>query len=417
MADSLTKPVYKQQTESFAKNMGLDGYGQENENKCPTSVRDQIAQDLFQELEMNYLKLGISQNTRAKHSVQISYHVLDFHDPGQYKDKSVGVVVVAGVMLAVAVWSSVVWFVTSRFGGLGHKIAEDALNVSMSMKCEQWPGQSQGKPQVPRRQKKVFRSSVHEAPYQTDARTPVENPKANPSGLLRQVIAATAYEKGSIQELVRPGDGQILCPLALSGVNALVKQPKTRIEVSERQAKTCLRPLRYNGGTCNGCTDATFESETKDVFMNARMRTAVLLSNPIDELWQYTQRLVAICVFRGLLSASGNSVRKYISSGTGAREKDANGCLKKLQRTEKAFGSWPSVAAGEDESALVWFGMLAMALALGYIIYKAIMMRKKEQTDRKLLKEYLGKFPDEPAPPGHTAPLKWDVLQAMFKRS
>ncbi|KRY63216.1 hypothetical protein T4A_3108 [Trichinella pseudospiralis] len=45
-------------------------------------------------------------------------------------------------MLAVAVWSSVVWFVTSRFGGLGHKIAEDALNVSMSMKCEQWPGQS-----------------------------------------------------------------------------------------------------------------------------------------------------------------------------------------------------------------------------------------------------------------------------------
>ncbi|KRY90463.1 hypothetical protein T4D_10473 [Trichinella pseudospiralis] len=83
-------------------------------------------------------------------------------------------------------------------------------------------------------------------------------------------------------------------------------QPKTRIEVSERQAKTCLRPLRYNGGTCNGCTDATFESETKDVFMNARharMRTADLLSNPIDELWQYTQRLVALCVFRGLLSA------------------------------------------------------------------------------------------------------------------
>ncbi|KRY66884.1 hypothetical protein T4A_8252 [Trichinella pseudospiralis] len=71
----------------------------------------------------------------------------------------------------------------------------------------------------------------------------------------------------------------------------------------------------------------------------------------------------------------------------------------------------------EDESALVWFGILAMALALGYIIYKAIMMRKKEQTDRKLLKEYLGKFPDEPAPPGHTAPLKWDVLHAMFKRS
>ncbi|KRY89359.1 hypothetical protein T4D_4038 [Trichinella pseudospiralis] len=34
MADSLTKPVYKQQTESFAKHMGLDGYGQENENKC-----------------------------------------------------------------------------------------------------------------------------------------------------------------------------------------------------------------------------------------------------------------------------------------------------------------------------------------------------------------------------------------------
>ncbi|KRZ03527.1 hypothetical protein T4C_2934, partial [Trichinella pseudospiralis] len=33
---------------------------------------------------------------------------------------------------------------------------------------------------VPGRQKKVFRSSVHEAPYQTDARTPVENPKANP---------------------------------------------------------------------------------------------------------------------------------------------------------------------------------------------------------------------------------------------
>ncbi|KRY64432.1 hypothetical protein T4A_7504 [Trichinella pseudospiralis] len=71
----------------------------------------------------------------------------------------------------------------------------------------------------------------------------------------------------------------------------------------------------------------------------------------------------------------------------------------------------------ENESALVWFGILAMSLALGYVIYKAIMMRKKEQRDRKLLKEYIGKFPDEPAPPGHTAPLKGDVLHAMFKRS
>ncbi|KRY72579.1 hypothetical protein T4D_1265 [Trichinella pseudospiralis] len=90
------------------------------------------------------------------------------------------------------------------------------------------------------------------------------------------------------------------------------------------------------------------------------MRTAVLLSNPIDELWQYTQRLVAICVFRGLLSAclviAATAYEDVLinlgfgsrasCSGTGAREKDANGCLKKLQRTEKAFGSWPSVAAG-----------------------------------------------------------------------
>ncbi|KRY74144.1 hypothetical protein T4A_872 [Trichinella pseudospiralis] len=43
----------------------------------PTSVRDQIAQDLFQELEINYLKLRISQNTRAKHSVQM-YNLLIF---------------------------------------------------------------------------------------------------------------------------------------------------------------------------------------------------------------------------------------------------------------------------------------------------------------------------------------------------
>ncbi|KRZ40045.1 hypothetical protein T4C_1563 [Trichinella pseudospiralis] len=243
-----------------------------------------------------------SYKSDAAHQTK-SYHVLDFHDPGQYKDKSVGVVVVAGVMLAVAVWSSVVWFVTSRFG--------------------------EGKPQVPGRQKKVFRSSVHEAPYQTDARTPVENPKANPCiyvhrGGVPETVAQLApwlMNHGSdthsgLKPYVCEDDG---CQRAYCGRSSLQQhmkrvefkswlefQPKTRIEVSERQAKTCLRPLRYNGGTCNGCTDATFESETKDVFMNARharMRTAVLLSNPIDELWQYTQRLVAVCVFRGLLSA------------------------------------------------------------------------------------------------------------------
>ncbi|KRY99203.1 hypothetical protein T4B_3542, partial [Trichinella pseudospiralis] len=189
---------------------------------------------------------------------------------------------------------------------------------------------------VPGRQKKVFRSSVHEAPYQTDARTPVENPKANPCiyvhrGGVPETVAQLApwlMNHGSdthsgLKPYVCEDDG---CQRAYCGRSSLQQhmkrvefksyryngrcirgwlefQPKTRIEVSERQAKTCLRPLRYNGGTCNGRTDATFESETKDVFMNARMRTAVLLSNPIDELWQYTQRLVAICVFRGLLSA------------------------------------------------------------------------------------------------------------------
>ncbi|KRZ77282.1 hypothetical protein T10_265 [Trichinella papuae] len=34
MADSLTKPVCKQKTESFAKKVGLEGYGQENEKGC-----------------------------------------------------------------------------------------------------------------------------------------------------------------------------------------------------------------------------------------------------------------------------------------------------------------------------------------------------------------------------------------------
>ncbi|KRY80641.1 hypothetical protein T4D_9918 [Trichinella pseudospiralis] len=60
----------------------------------------------------------------------------------------------------------------------------------------------------------------------------------------------------------------------------------------------------------------------------------------------------------------------------------------------------------ENESALVWFGILAMSLALGYVIYKAIMMRKKEQRDTNLLKEYLGKFPDEPAPPRSHGPVE-----------
>ncbi|KRZ18107.1 hypothetical protein T11_1308, partial [Trichinella zimbabwensis] len=68
-------------------------------------------------------------------------------------------------------------------------------------------------------------------------------------------------------------------------------------------------------------------------------------------------------------------------------------------------------------SALFWFGTLCITFALGYMIYKAIKIRKNEQNERITLMKKLEKFPDEPAPPGHTAPLKRDVLYAMFKRS
>ncbi|KRZ03770.1 hypothetical protein T4B_2263 [Trichinella pseudospiralis] len=111
---------------------------------------------------------------------------------------------------------------------------------------------------------------------------------------------------------------------------------------------------------------------------------------------------------------AGNASGKYRCSTEGCQRMFE---IYKELRKHLAVGPPLLLECAENESALVWFGILAMSLALGYVIYKAIMMRKKEQRDRKLLKEYIGKFPDEPAPPGHTAPLKGDVLHAMFKRS
>ncbi|KRY94766.1 hypothetical protein T11_12045 [Trichinella zimbabwensis] len=68
----------------------------------------------------------------------------------------------------------------------------------------------------------------------------------------------------------------------------------------------------------------------------------------------------------------------------------------------------------ESASALFWIGVACGTFAFGYLICKAIKIRKKEKTDRMMLMEKLEKFPDKPAPPGHTAPLKRDVLYAML---
>ncbi|KAL1242366.1 Coiled-coil domain-containing protein [Trichinella spiralis] len=59
--------------------------------------------------------------------------VLDFHEQGQYKEKS-SRLVVWGVLCQAHPWSSIK---RKR----GRKITEDALNDSMRMKCEEsiWP--------------------------------------------------------------------------------------------------------------------------------------------------------------------------------------------------------------------------------------------------------------------------------------
>ncbi|KRY67118.1 hypothetical protein T4A_7474 [Trichinella pseudospiralis] len=196
----------------------------------------------------------------------------------------------------------------------GHKIAEDALNVSMSMNGERNAVcvAVRRKTSGARTAKKGFPFFLHRGgvPETVAQLAPwlMNHGSDTHSGLKPYVCEDDGCQRAycgrsSLQQHMKRVEFKSYRYNGRCIRGWLEFQPKTRIEVSERQAKTCLRPLRYNGGTCNGRTDATFESETKDVFMNARMRTAVLLSNPIDELWQYTQRLVAICVFRGLLSA------------------------------------------------------------------------------------------------------------------
>ncbi|KRX96676.1 hypothetical protein T4E_9646 [Trichinella pseudospiralis] len=122
----------------------------------------------------------------------------------------------------------------------GHKITEDALDVSMS----------------------------------------INRPTAE-GHCCHGTYCPTAYEKGAIKEFVRSGGGQIPCSAVLCGGNAFVDagimENAFDVDVSSSQqqgltfskdkrrlvATKSLTPLRYCGGKCSGCADATFESETK----------------------------------------------------------------------------------------------------------------------------------------------------------
>ncbi|KRZ01809.1 hypothetical protein T4B_15310 [Trichinella pseudospiralis] len=234
------------------------------------------------------------------------------------------------------------------------------------------------------------------------------------------------------------------------GVSSSQKQElKSPKDKRRPVAKTSLTPLRYYGGTCSRSAHSNHESKTnppykctekgteKDSTARGRMQADLLLQTiPSTAYEEGASEKAVHHGNREILRPAALLSLEFPYCYSLFNRFDilltfqlrANSPVKLVVLCFRAdmrrLGKPPVVGCGfvwykllEDESALVWFGMLAMALALGYIIYKAIMMRKKEQTDRKLLKEYLGKFPDEPAPPGHTAPLKWDVLHAMFKRS
>ncbi|KRZ03769.1 hypothetical protein T4B_1789 [Trichinella pseudospiralis] len=153
----------------------------------------------------------------------------------------------------------------------GHKITEDALDVSMSIN-----GERNAVCVAVRRKtlgaqtaKEVHRGGMPET-------VPQLAPANEPWQRYTQRL-----EAGAIKEFVRSGGGQIPCSAVLCGGNAFVDagimENAFDVDVSSSQkqgltfpkdkrrlvATKSLTPLRYCGGTCSGCADATFESETK----------------------------------------------------------------------------------------------------------------------------------------------------------
>ncbi|KRZ04323.1 hypothetical protein T4B_10336 [Trichinella pseudospiralis] len=173
----------------------------------------------------------------------------------------------------------------------GHKITEDALDVSMSIN-----GERNAVCVAVRRKtlgaqtaKEVHRGGMPETvPQLAPANEPWRDthsglkPRPTAEGhCCHGTYCPTAYEKGAIKEFVRSGGGQIPCSAVLCGGNAFVDagimENAFDVDVSSSQkqgltfskdkrrlvATKSLTPLRYCGGTCSGCADATFESETK----------------------------------------------------------------------------------------------------------------------------------------------------------
>ncbi|KRY82309.1 hypothetical protein T4D_3263 [Trichinella pseudospiralis] len=180
----------------------------------------------------------------------------------------------------------------------GHKITKDALNISTSMKCEQWLGQSR---------EIIWCIGERNAVCVAIRRKTLDGKKrCNVEGCKERFLSqlqlmehantysgglkpgpASAHEKGPTEEFIRPRDSQVLCSAAFCEVNASTSEGLLRRYAQQRYDSTGARAADLRAAIMN-------VKQTVRINARGRVLKTILKSNRSDGPRQAGEQKTAV---------------------------------------------------------------------------------------------------------------------------